>query len=191
MKTLRLPILQRLREYFSLIPGALGRPAEEDSLSWNLLLGGQSDRVQVAWKQTASNAYRLCFRHNFPGYARIELLLCHRMADGSVRMLSKVHGSGYANTLIADNRNTVRPTPGCNISIVTLCVRYSSYGVPHQLNIDTADNTQHLYRQGKPFTQGPKFSLALHSLPLTPISLAPISTLPGNQSPYSLAFAAC
>lgn len=190
MKLHRLPIFQRLRDLLSGLPAGLGNQNGNDDLSWNLLLSGINARVLVAWKKTPNNAYRVYFRHSFPGYAKIELLVCHRMPDGSVRMLSKLYGSGHANETLSDSRNILHPGPDSSISIVNFSVRYSGFGIPHSLQIDTAEGTQTFLKQGKPCPHGPQFSLALRSFPLVPLLAAPITPQP-SQGIFSLAFAAC
>lgn len=190
MKLHRLPIFQRLRDILSGMPAGSGKQNGGDDLSWNLLLSGINARVLVAWKKTSNNAYRVYFRHSFSGYAKIELMVCHRMPDGSVRKLSKLYGSGYANTLLTDSRNILHPGPDCNISIVSFCIRYSGFGIPHTLEIDTVEGTQKFLKQGKPFHHGPQFSLALRSFPLSTLLAAPITPRP-TQGIFSMAFAAC
>ena len=193
MKLQSTPLLQRVFEYLSRFPTLPGTTRKSNSnLPWGLLLSSFNARVSVACKKLTNNNYRVYFRHNFPGFARIELQVCNRMPDGSVRMLTTLYASGYARNMLSDGRNILVGGPGGSISILSISVRYIAYGVTYQLHIDTAEGTQKLLKEGKPYPHGPQYTLALRSLPLISITPAPITT-PTNGRPgmLPLALAAC
>jgi hypothetical protein len=158
---------------------------------WHLLLSGLNARISVACKKNSNNSYRIFFRHNFPGFARIELLVCHRMPDGTVRMLTTLHGSGYARHTLTDGRNVLNGGPGCSISIVSISVRYIAYGVTYQLHMNAGEGTHQLLKEGKPFLHGPQYTLALRSLPLITSLPAPITTPQTRTGKLPLTLAAC
>jgi hypothetical protein len=192
MKLSGFSVFRSLLNYLSRIP--IVRPSSmtvDRNAVWHLLLSGFNARILVACRKNPNNSYRIFFRHNFPGFARIELLVCHRMPDGSVRMLTNVYGSGYARHTLTDGRNILTGGPGCNISIVSMSVRYIAYGITYQLHMDAAEGRQTLLKEGKPYPHGPQYTLALRSLPLINSLPAPITTPHTRTGKLPLSLAAC
>jgi hypothetical protein len=191
MKKPRFPLLRSLRNFLSGKTGLRrAQVVPDDELAWHLLLSSFSARISIAVKMHTNNTHRVYFRHSFPGFASIELSVCHRKSDGTVKMLSTLHGSGYAFNALGDSRNVLIGEAGSNFSIMSLSVRYIAHGVSYHLRIDAEDGTQELLKEGRPYHHGPQYTLGLRSIPLTTFSPAPIFTTP-RPGILPMSLAAC
>ncbi len=191
MKKPQVPIFRLLIDYLS---GNFARRRSEvkaaDQLDWQLLLSSFNARISIAYKSHTNNTQRVFFRHGFPGFARIELHVGQRKTDGTLKLQTILHGSGYAFEALSDPRNVLLGGDGSVISIISMSVRYIAHGVSYHLNIDAENGSQQLKKEGRIYQHGPQFTLALRSFTLSSCSPAPILT---NHRPgiIPLTLAAC
>jgi hypothetical protein len=180
----------------SLVKSLVGRSftrraaPDQDDTTWKLLLSSFNARISVASKPHTNNTHRVFFRHSFPGFARIELVVCSLNPDGSAHKNTTLHASGYAFNALSDSRNVLLGGPGARIRVLSLSVHYIAHGVNYHLQIDAEPGTYHFLKDGKPYAHGPQYTLALQSLTLTAFSPAPVFT-PHRPGMLPLSLAAC